>query len=793
MNATRPSALLKRPPSAAPRDADLETFRDIADDVIESDFVPYACLFDEATIASKNGELLQIIKITGLGFDAQRHDDLRAAIRQTIQQCIPDESYAIWLHTLRRQKQLLKPAQFPDMFSQQLDRSWSEMHPASASFVNELYITVVKAVPQKGLTVQEKLAQRFVPGRLASLQRAAMDGARRELGTATSQCVARLAPFGARLLTVVERDGVFYGEQLEFLEKLINLEERPMPVPLEDLSQVLTSGEITFGHSSMEVRTAEGKRRFASIMTIKEYKESTLKGIDQFLDIPCELIVSQCFDFIGAKQAQESYETQARYLTISGDKQLAEWMEIDRLSAGGYAGRGAYGEQQTTLFLIAPSIKQLEGNVRLAQKALTKLGLVAIREDLRFEECYWAQLPANFPFISRKHSVDTQHIAGFATVQTEPMGNATGSPWGPPVSLLTTVQDAPYFFNFHRGASAHTIVVGPPRSGRSSVAHFLLAQSRHLPLNLWYLDAHGRASALIGEMGGQYHRPAELAFNPFAMQDTPANREFLVIWLSTLFDPTGAQLTRALLDFFQSLVAQVMQLPAEQRRLSALLPVLRAQDALLANQLQRFCQGGEYGQLLDAPLDRFAPTRLSGWDLSPYLNDAAIRVPLASYLLHRMTMALDGNPTLLVLDEGFTLLNSPLFGTRSAGWMDYISQRNAAVMLMSDDVEASGNLPFTPALAAKAASILAMPDAHAGAEYAMGFGFTNEDLATLHYMQAGLRQVLLKRGSEATLLKMDLTSLGAKLTTLSGRVPVVVPQQSPADLLSELMGYGAPA
>ncbi|MDC3911892.1 hypothetical protein KQE47_26545, partial [Raoultella planticola] len=75
--------------------------------------------------------------------------------------------------------------------------------------------------------------------------------------------MARLAPFGARLLTVVERDGVFYGEQLEFLEKLINLEERPMPVPLEDLSQVLTSGEITFGHSSMEVRTAEGKRRFA--------------------------------------------------------------------------------------------------------------------------------------------------------------------------------------------------------------------------------------------------------------------------------------------------------------------------------------------------------------------------------------------------------------------------------------------------------------------------------------------------------------------------------------------------
>lgn len=792
MKATRPSALRNRPRKIPARDADLETFRDITDDVIESDFVPYACLFDEATIASKNGELLQILKITGLGFDAQRNLDLRAQIRATIQQCLPDESYAIWLHTLRRQKQLLTPAQFPDRFSQQLDRSWSEMHPASASYVNELYITVVKAVQDPGLSAQEKLTQRLVPGRLVTYQRGAMEEARKALTATMRQCIERLSPFGARLLSVVERDGGFYGEHLEFLEKLINLEERAMPVPLEDLSGILTSGEITFGHSSMEVRTAEGKRRFASILTIKEYKESTLKGIDQFLDIPCELIVSQCFDFIGGAKARESYEDQARYLAISGDKQLAEWMEIDRLM-NERAGRGAYGEQQTTLFLIASSIKQLENSVRLAQKALNRLGVVAIREDLRFEECYWAQLPGNFNFISRKHSVDTQHIAGFATVQTEPMGNAAGSPWGPPVSLLTTVQDAPYFFNFHRGASAHTIVLGTPRSGRSSIAHFLLAQARHLPLSIWYLDAHGRAAGLIEEMGGQYHAASALGFNPFALTDSPANREFLAVWLSTLFDPTGAQLTRTLLEFFQSMVAQVMALPAEQRRLSALLPSLRAQDALLANQLQRFCAGGEYGALLDAPVDRFSTSVLSGWDLSPYVNDTAIAVPLASYLLHRLTIALDGQPALLVLDEGFAMLDSPLFAARSAGWLDYLSQRNAAAMLMTDDIAASANRTFTPALTAKAASILAMPDAHAGAEYAMGFGFTNEDLATLHYMQPGLRQVLLKRGEEATLLKMDLSSLGAQLTVLSGRAPVVVPQKTPADLLSELMGYGAPA
>jgi type IV secretion system protein VirB4 len=219
--------------------------------------------------------------------------------------------------------------------------------------------------------------------------------------------------FGARLLTTVERDGLFYNEQMEFLEKIINLEERPMPVPERDLSQELTSGEITFGFNAMEVRSADGHRRFAAILTLKEYKESTLVGIDKFLEIPCELIVSQSFDFTNAATAQAAYTKQARYLNYSGDTDLAKWMEIDRLMNDSEATKGqAFGQQQTSIFLIAPSINMLETNVRMVQRALNRLGLIVVREDLRFEETYWSQLPANFPFLARRQGIDTDHLAG---------------------------------------------------------------------------------------------------------------------------------------------------------------------------------------------------------------------------------------------------------------------------------------------------------------------------------------------------------------------------------------------
>ena len=149
-----PKASNAKKPSAASiggaEERDLQSFREIADDVIESDFVPYACLYNPTTIITKDGELLQTIKITGLGFEAGIAD-LRQAIRRAIRESIPDETYAIWMHTLRRQQSLLRKEHFPDSFSGQLDEAWRASQPTSAFFVNELYITIVKASETAGI------------------------------------------------------------------------------------------------------------------------------------------------------------------------------------------------------------------------------------------------------------------------------------------------------------------------------------------------------------------------------------------------------------------------------------------------------------------------------------------------------------------------------------------------------------------------------------------------------------------------------------------------------------------
>lgn len=767
---------------------DLEAEGDIADDVIESDFVPYACLFDPSTIATKDAELLQTIKITGLGYEGQTQGNLRDAIRATIRKAIPDDRFAIWLHTYRKRQASSARTHYPDAFSGKIDETWRGAHTGASTYSNELYVSIVMASAPSDLKNKNVLKQSFFPKRDSEQRSKAMLENLGELSRVTQRMITLLQPFGARLLTTVERDGIFYSEQLEFLEKLINLEERPMALPERDLSHTLTSGEITFGFNAMEVRTAEGVRRFAAILTLKEYKESTLKGIDQFLDIPCELIVSQCFDFTGAAQAQEAYQKQARYLMYSGDRELGSWMEIDRLMNSQENLSNGFGQQQTTIFLIAPSVNQLEGHVRMVQRALNRLGLIVVREDLRFEECYWSQLPANFTFITRKQAIDTDHIAGFVNLQAAPMGNANGSPWGAPISLFETLQDRPYYFNFHRGNSAHTLLLGKPGSGLTTFTHFLLAQTRKLPVALWYLDTSGRGKALMEAMGGQYYTPGtnDCAMNPLQLPESQANREFLALWLSTLIDPTGYKLNHATLSYLQSIISQVQQLPRASRRMSAVVDLVRRDDSLLAGSLQRYVAGSALGALFDAPEDRFTVSKLCGWQLHDWMKDPATRIPLTGYLLHRLTGLLNGSPTLLVLNEGFDILDTPLFSARVLAWYDYLTQNNAATLLTTSDVENAALRPYAPAVASRTATIFAMPNQTPEAGYSMGFGFSPEEVASLTALNKSDHHILQKRGAEAVVIRASLEGLPAtSLATLRGKPPTT---QSAADMLAELMG-----
>lgn len=754
----------------------LEVLRDITDDVIESDFVPYSCLFDPNTILTKNGELIQIVKITGFTYEVITNEeaDLRQVIRRAVAASINTNEYAVWFHTLRRKKRLSPDGNYPDEFSHTLHEAWKNRNEWDRKFTNELYITVVKEGQNADIVNAKGFFDGLIPARDRAIRNRYLDRVSEELDDVVTEMLSHLESFGARRLSIVERDGVYYGEHLEFLEKLINLEERPMPIVRQDLCTYLTSGEITFAYNAMEVRTAEGHRRFGAVLTVKEYKESGLHRIDEFLQIPCEFIVTQSINFIHAELALSEFQSQRYYIGVSGDEHLSDIAELTRILNNNHSSKTDYGEQQTTIFVIGESVREMENSLKQVRKTLSANGIVTIREDLKFEECYWAMLPANFEFTTRLDHIDTMHVGGFVNIHNYPAGNAKGCPWGPPVTLFYTAAGTPYFFNFHIADNGHTSVVGTHGSGKTTLVNFLISESRKYHNRLFYLDSRGFSGRFVEAIGGSYYQLADPTsahhhLGPLHLADSKANRDFLALWMATLIDPTGASIDEAMLGIFNQTIAHLFSLPDEQRTLSNAARFIEQVNPDVAAHLAPWHGDGEYAFYFDHPDESVAPQNgIIGFNLSELLDHPNLLIPVASYLLHRITMTLDGAPSIIVLDEAWQLLNSPMFAPRIRQWLAYLSSKNALAVMTTEDLERADSSGLSSDIIASVASQIYMPDEDAEETYPDIFGLTEEEATYIEAMNPIYRHFMLKRASETIVAELNLGGMARAIAILSG-------------------------
>jgi type IV secretion system protein VirB4 len=70
-------------------------------------------------------------------------------------------------------------------------------------------------------------------------------------------------------------------------------------------------------------------------------------------------------------------------------------------------------------------------------------------------------------------------------------------------------------------------------------------------------------------------------------------------------------------------------------------------------------------------------------------------VPVLTYLFHRIEKALDGSPTLLLLDEAWIMLGHSVFRAKIREWLKVMRKANCAVVLATQslsDAKTSGIL-----------------------------------------------------------------------------------------------------
>lgn len=757
---------------------DLEAYRDITDDVIESDFVPYACYYNDHTLITKNGELMQVVKITGLAQELLGHSEvnLRATLREIIAQCIPSDSYALWLHTIRRKADLSSGGKHANEFARHVDEAWEDRNGFRHQYINEIYLSIVHEGQDVALRKPQNFVMGLLPNRDIRWRNAYLDETYDKINAVVGDIVEKLSGFGITRLGMYEHEGTFYCEISEFLQKLTNLDDRPMAAMEEDLSSYLTQGEITFGFNAMEVRLNE-RRRFASILTIKEHKEASLDAIDAFLQMPMEFIVTQYVNFIHPDVALDQYLDQKLLTDLSADEKLFKLSEVEDILKENAHARTGYGEQQLTVFVIADSIKHLERNVRKAVDQLFAVGIVTVREDLRFEQCYWAQLPGNFEFVKRTTPNTTSRIAGFANMHNFPVGKAAGNYWGHAVTTFHTASGMPYFFNFHRDNVGHTSIIGPEGSGKMVLANFLITQSMKFNPQLIYFDVTGSTPSFMEHLGGHLCRisatgedAADAPMNPFSLPDNPENREFLSRWLMVLLRMAGTPIDDAQKAQLRDALEATFALPQQERTFGRFIAALADRSPQTAGAFSAWTKGGKYGHVFTHDIDAFQDhPNIIAFDMREVLPEQALLVPVFSYLLQRSMGEFQGSrPGILMLDEAWTLLKHAHVSGNIRGWLERLTQNNTLAILATEDFEEAAIQPFNISLLEAMATQLYLPNDEPSDEYEESFGLNELELAYLEAMDKGERHFLIKRGQETVVGELNLNGMDDILSALTG-------------------------
>lgn len=747
-------------------------------------FIPYEHHWDKETIITKNKDLLQVIKLDGFSFETADDDvvDMKKMVRNSLYKSMAEGTFSLYFNMVRRRQSAYPGGKMKQSFARYVDETWHKKHHARSTFINELYITVIRKKDTGSSAKIEGIFSLFEGGGRKNNQAETiqMQEMHKELRESVYRVLATFKDYGARVLTTKMTDSGPVSEPLEFLGRLVNGGEgQKMLVPTMNIAHYLPVNRLYFGPRSIEIRSPSGKRH-AGIISIREYSPHTAAGImDAFLQLPFEFVISQSFQFADRGNNMRSMQLQQRRMIQSQDVAVSQAAEISEALDMTMSGHIAFGEHHLTIMCIEDTLGQLESALAMAIAELVNVGINPVREKLIMEQCYWAQLPANFDFIGRKSKINTLNIAGFAAMHNYPVGKIDGNHWGDAVTIFDTTSGTPFFFNFHARDVGHTTIIGPTGAGKTVLMNFLCAQSMKFNCRMFLFDKDRGAEVFVRALEGNYTHidPGRRCnFNPLQLDDTMENRSFIAEWLGALITQQDEALTPEDLETVQRAIDGCYKLRKEDRVLRNIAPFFGMEGANTpATRLKQWHSGGRYAEIFDHLEDYidFHNNTVFGFEMGDVLNNKVCLVPVLLYLFHRIQISLDGTPTMIILDEAWALVDNKIFAGKIKDWLKTMRKLNGMVVFATQSVEDAVNSSISDTLIQQTATQIFLPNPKATEPYRKAFMLSEREFNLLKNTDPSTRYFLVKQGKDVVVARIDLSGMDDIIRVLSGRAETV--------------------
>lgn len=751
-------------------------------------FIPYSCYWNSSTLMTKEDYLIKVVKLNGFAFETADDEDLviQNNIRNQMLRSISSPAVSLYFHTIRRKKNIFSDEfanqDLPNFFASHVNHKWRDKNITRRSFINDLYITIIRRVDAKGIEFFSYLLKKFGHVTSKHAWESDMRAIYEDLEETTNRVVTNLRNYGPKILEVKETPNGLFCEIMEFLSRIVNcgfVTNALFPLGTE-ISKYLPVHRLFFGHKTIQVVT-HNESKYAGLISIKEYGNHTSAGmLDTFLQIPHEFIITQSFQFINRQLAVAKMQVQQNRMIQSDDKAISQVAEISQALDDATSGKIAFGQHHLTILCIENSPKLLDNALSLVESELSNCGVYPVRERINLEPAFWAQIPGNFDYIVRKATISSLNLAGFASQHNYPVGKKFNNHWGDAVTVFDTTSSTPFFFNFHIRDVGHTMIIGPTGAGKTVLMNFLCAQAMKFSPRIFFFDKDRGAEIFLRALDGIYtviEPRTQTNFNPLQLSDTPDNRTFLMEWIKSLISVYNNKFTSEDIARINDAIEGNFKLKQEDRILSNLVPFLGlAGPDTLAGSISMWHGNGSHAAVFDNKEDLldFSKARVFGFEMANLLKDPFALGPVLLYLFHRINMSLDGTPSMIVLDEAWALIDNPVFGPRIKDWLKVLRKLNAFVIFATQSVEDASKSAISDTLVQQTATQIFLPNLKATSVYRDVFMLTEREYVLIKHTDPSTRFFLVKQGVNAVVARIDLKDLDDIINVLSGRAESVL-------------------
>ena len=361
-------------------------------------------------------------------------------------------------------------------------------------------------------------------------------------------------------------------------------------------------------------------------------------------------------------------------------------------TSSGLFGAGYY---TPVIVLMGVDRAELTENARLVLREILREGFTARIETINTMEAWLGSLPGHTIPNIRRPLIHTDNLADLLPLASVWTGKDTCPcpyyPEGsPPLAHAATIGGTPFRLNLHQGDVGHTVIFGPTGSGKTTLMATVAMQAlRYAGMRVWSFDYKRGLLATAKAVGGQHYDIAGEhngpSFCPLSVLDTEADLAWAEDWIATCFElQTGRSPQPGERDAIHRAMTLLRQEDSERTMTHF---VSQVQDETIRAALRYYTLEGALGRMLDAEHDSIRYGRFMVFEMEDLLalkEQAAI--PVLLYLFRRFEKSLDGTPSLLMLDEAWTMLGKPVFREKIHGWLRLLRSKNCAVIMATQSL-----------------------------------------------------------------------------------------------------------